>query len=92
MQKFLWISLLIVSIIAFIATLTSMNRGHKIEQQNDRICKLESSLAEYQKIQQITAEADKQAKEFEKELQADENTDNLDIVPADYILMQLHAD
>ena len=38
------------------------------------------------------AKADEQAKEFEKELINDKNVDNLDAVPDEYILKQLHAD
>lgn len=92
MQKFLWITLFILATALCISSMIANQRGIKIKEQDKRICGLEASLAEYKKIQQVNAEADKQAKEFEKELIKDESTDNLDVVPADYILKQLHTD
>ena len=49
-------------------------------------------MAEYQRINEVYAESAAKAEEFNKELNNDETTDNLDVVPADYILRQLHAD
>lgn len=92
MQKFLWTGLLIISLILCIAISIVIHRGGIIKQQEEQICGLQTALAEYQKIQETYLEAEKQAKEFEKELAKDENSDNLDIVPDKYILDQLHTD
>lgn len=91
MQKFLWITLLITAVALCIASSIAIRRGDVIKQKDGRICDLESTVKEYQKIQETYAEAEKEVKEFEKELAKDEN-DNLDYVPSDYILEQLHAD
>ena len=57
----------------------------------ERVNKLEVTVKEKDNLIKIYAEAGKQAKEFEKELNND-TTDNLDVVPADYILKQLQSD
>ena len=92
MQKILWITLFILAAALCISSMIANQRGIKIKEQDKKICGLETALAEYQKIQETYAEAEKQAKEFEKELAKDENSDNLDIVPDKYILDQLHTD
>lgn len=91
MQKFLWITLFIMALALCVASGVAVYRGEIIQQQDGQICDLKSTLQEYQKIQETYTEAEKEAKKFEKELAKDEN-DNLDYVPSDYILEQLHAD
>ena len=56
-----------------------------------RVNELEVTVKEKDNLIKIYAEAGKQVKEFEKELNND-TTDNLDVVPADYILKQLQSD
>lgn len=92
MQKILWITLFILAAALCISSMIANQRGIKIKEQDKKICGLQTALAEYQKIQETYLEAEKQAKEFEKELAKDENSDNLDIVPDKYILDQLHTD
>lgn len=57
----------------------------------ERVNKLEVTVKEKDNLIKIYAEAGKQAKEFEKELNND-ITDNLNVVPANYILKQLQSD
>lgn len=91
MQKILWITLFILAAALCISSMVANQRGIKIKEQDKKICGLETTLAEFKKIQEVYAEAEKEAKEFERELAKDEN-DNLDYVPSNYILEQLHAD
>lgn len=99
MQKILLISLYIVSLFLCIAIFIAYHRGMVNEQQRAKIESLQTDMARYKadveeshKIIEAYAEAEAQAKEFEMELINDENTDNLDVIPADYILNQLRAD
>ena len=91
MNKILWITVLILTISLSIVSSVAMRRGETIKDKDSQICKLQSTIDGYIKIQEVYAEAEKEAKEFEKELAKDEN-DNLDYVPSNYILEQLHAD
>lgn len=98
MKRILAISLCIVSVLFCIAILIVFHRGNIIEQQKQEIAKRDVMLQEkdmyiasMENAVAVYAEADAQAKEFEKELN-DDTTDNLDVVPADYILKQLRAD
>ena len=94
MKYILYVTLAVLLVTLFIA----IHRGLKIEKQSRQIseltedvAKLKSAVKDYERTIKIYAEAEKQAKEFEKELNNDA-TDNLDVIPADYILKQLHAD
>ena len=98
-MKVLAISLAI-SLIAFaVAVFIILHRGNVIDKQNSKIESLQTDVARYKadveeshKIIETYAEAQAEAKEFEMELINDENTDNLNTIPADYILKQLRAD
>lgn len=92
MTRILAISLVILGVVA--TWLFYCNKGLKAEltAANAAIAGLTASVQEMKDVVKTYAEAEKQAKEFEKELINDENTDNLDVIPADYILKQLHAD
>lgn len=72
---------------------TELNAANgQIALKDEYIFTLEHSVRELQNNIEIYAKADEQAEEFNKELINDETTDNLDVVPADYILKQLRAD
>lgn len=99
MTKLLSISLCIMFAFLCITSFIVVHRGAIIEQQNNKIANLELDIAKYRadaeeskKVLSIYAEADKQSKEFEKELINDTNVDNLDVVPDYYILKQLQSD
>ena len=55
------------------------------------VCRYKNSLAEMEKQNEVLLEAKKENEKFRKELAEDES-DNLNFVPADYILKQLHKD
>lgn len=55
------------------------------------VCRYKNSLAEMEKQNEVLLEAKKQNEKFRKELAEDES-ENLDFVPSDYILKQLHKD
>ena len=57
----------------------------------DDVCRYKNSLAEMEKQNKVLLEAKKENEKFRKELAEDES-DNLNYVPADYILKQLHKD
>ena len=99
LNRILLISLLITFVLLCVVSFIATHYKHINEQQNTEIADLRLDVArhkadaeESKKIIAIYAEANKQAKEFEKELIDDTNKDNLDVVPADYILNQLCAD
>lgn len=98
MTRILAISLCIISAVLCITIMIAVHRGNTIEKQDRRISELqynvaslETAVSEYKKTIDVYAKAEKETKEFEKELN-DDTTDNLDVVPADYILKQLRAD
>lgn len=94
--------LIIVAIMAAISLFLYMGNKHlktelnaangEIAHKDEYIFILEHSVRELQNNIAIYAKADEQAEEFNKELINDETTDNLDVVPADYILKQLRSD
>lgn len=94
--------LIIVAIMAAISLFLYMGNKHlktelnaangEIALKDEYIFILEHSVREMQNNIAIYAKADEQAEEFNKELINDETTDNLDVVPADYILKQLRSD
>lgn len=57
----------------------------------DDVCRYKNSLAEMEKQNEVLLEAKKENEKFRKELAEDES-ENLNYVPADYILKQLHKD
>lgn len=69
-----------------INTLESQKNDLKIE-----ISKKDEFIKEMEKINEANKQAEKEAQEFREELLVD-TTDNLDVVPADYILKRLRAD
>lgn len=99
MQKILLISVAVLAVAFGIASFIAVYRGNTIDKQKVKIESLTADMARYKadaeeshKIIETYAEAEAKAKEFEMELINDENTDNLDVIPADYILNQLRAD
>lgn len=92
LTRILSISLIILLVGLFFLAYKSNKLSEQLSAANDRIAVLQANMAEYQRINEVYAESAAKAEEFNKELNNDETTDNLDVVPADYILRQLHAD
>lgn len=57
----------------------------------DDVCRYKNSLAEMEKQNEVLLEAKKENEKFRKELAEDES-DNLNFVPASYILERMHTD
>ena len=55
------------------------------------VCRYKNSLAEMEKQNEVLLEAKKENEKFRKELAEDES-DNLNFVPASYILERMHTD
>lgn len=98
LNRILIISLIIAIAMAVFFKLQSNSREKQLTNAENRIIALETAvserdiiISEQKRIIEVYAQAKEEANEFEKELNKD-NTDNLDVVPADYILKQLHAD
>lgn len=91
MTKVFMTIMVVLGVVA--AWLFYCNKGLKADltAANAEIAGLTASVMEMKDLVATYAEAEKKAKEFEKELN-DDKTDNLDVIPADYILKQLHAD
>lgn len=99
MNRILTMALLVMIVLLCIASFIAVHRGNTIDKQKVKIDSLTADVARYKadaeeshKIIETYAEAEAKAKEFEMELINDENTDNLDVIPSDYILNQLRAD
>lgn len=92
MTRILLISLAIAIVTAFFFKLQSDKRLKRATDAENQVIALQTALSEQKLVIETYAKAEEQAKEFEKELINDTNVDNLDVVPADYILKQLHAD
>ena len=92
LTRILSISLIILLVGLFFLAYKSNKLSEQLSAANDRIAVLQANMAEYQRINEVYAESAAKAEEFNKELNNDETTDNLDVVPADYILRQLRAD
>ena len=92
MTKVFMTIMVVLGVVA--AWLFYCNKGLKADltAANAEIAGLTASVMEMKDLVAVYAKAEKEAKEFEKELINDTNTDNLDVIPADYILKQLHAD
>lgn len=98
MMKLLSTTLLFMSVILCIAIGFAVHRGYTIRDKNNQIKDLEVEIQslriekdQYLNIINAYNNAEKESKEFEKEM-VNDKTDNLDVVPADYILKQLRAD
>lgn len=92
MTRILTVSFIILLLSLFFLAYKSNKLSEQLSNANDRIATLQANMAEYQRINEVYAESAAKAEEFNKELINDETTDNLDVVPADYILKQLRAD
>ena len=90
-MKALVISFILLLMVAVFLFYSNKGLRTDLTAANAEIAGLTAAVAEMKGVVAAYAEAEKQAKEFEKELSND-TTDNLDVVPAEYILKQLHAD
>lgn len=91
MIRILTISLLVAVVVGAWGWYLADSRADTIKERDATIALQDKALAEYDRMQSIFAQASEQANKFEKELNNDV-TDNLDVVPADYILKQLQSD
>ena len=91
LNRILAISLAIAVAVGAWGWLLADSRADTIKERDATIALQDKALAEYERVQSIFAQASEQANKFEKELNNDV-TDNLDVVPADYILKQLQSD
>lgn len=91
LNKILLISLIIISCIAVFFKLQSDNRLLRATNAENRASALETAVIERDKMIEINSQANEQNEQFKGKLNED-TTDNLDVVPADYILKQLRAD
>ena len=99
LNRILLISLLVAVAVGALGWYLADSRADTIKERDATIADRDltiaiqnKELAEYEHAQSIFAQASEQANIFEKELNNDTNADNLDVVPADYILKQLRAD
>lgn len=90
-NRILFIGLIIAIATAVFFKLQSDSRQKRLTTAENQITALETAVNEQKRMIEIYAQAEEEAKEFEKELNND-TTDNLDVVPADYILKQLQSD
>lgn len=91
LNRSLLISLLVAVAVGAWGWYLADSRADIIKDQDAEIAVKDKALAEYEHIYSVFAQASEQAKDFEKELNNDV-ADNLDVVPADYILKQLQSD
>ena len=91
MTKLLMTIMVVLGVVAAWLFLSNKSLKNDLTAANAEIAGLTASVMEMKDLVATYAEAEKKAKEFEKELN-DDKTDNLDVIPADYILKQLHAD
>lgn len=91
MNKVLLISLLIAIATAVFFKLQSDNRLLRATNAENRASALETAVNERDKLIEINSKANEQNEQFKGKMNED-TTDNLDVVPADYILKQLRAD
>jgi hypothetical protein len=91
MNKVLLISLMIAIATAVFFKLQSDNRLLRATNAENRASALETAVNERDKLIEINSRANEQNEQFKGKMNED-TTDNLDVVPADYILKQLRAD
>lgn len=91
MNRILLISLLIAIATAVFFKLQSDSRLLRATNAENRASALETAVIERDKMIEINSQANEQNEQFKGKMNED-TTDNLDVVPADYILKQLRAD
>lgn len=91
LNRILLISLIIAIATAVFFKLQSDNRLLRATNAENRASALETAVIERDKMIEINSQADEQNEQFKGKMNED-TSDNLDVVPADYILKQLRAD
>ena len=91
LNRILLISLIIAIATAVFFKLQSDNRLLRATNAENRASALETAVNERDKMIEINSQANEQNEQFKGKMNED-TTDNLDVVPADYILKQLRAD
>lgn len=98
MNRILFLSLIIAIATAIFFKLQSDNRLLRATNAENRVSALETAvierdkmIEERDKLIEINSRADEENEQFKGRMNED-TSDNLDVVPADYILKQLRAD
>jgi len=92
--KIIGILSIVCVILVFVLSYTLKKINTLESQKNDLKIEVEKKnefIKEMEKINEANKQAEKEVQEFREELIID-TTDNLDVVPADYILKRLRAD
>ena len=91
MNRILLVSLIIAIVTAVFFKLQSDKSLLRATNAENRVSALETAVIERDKMIEINSRANEQNEQFKGKMNED-TTDNLDVVPADYILKQLRAD
>lgn len=81
---------ILILILSYTTNRINTLKGEKNALKTD-LQKKEQTIKEMEKINELYQEIEKENEKFKEQLNAD-TTDNLNVVPANYILMQLHKD
>ena len=91
LNRILLISLIIIALVAVFYRYKANNLKTELLSVKNENAVLRANMAEYEHIFELNKKADEENEKFKGKLNED-TTDNLDFVPADYILKQLRAD
>ena len=84
-----------VVVVLLFAVVFMFYSNRSLKAEKNALCldveRYKQSLIEMEKQNEVLLEAKKENEQFKQEL-SDDKSDNLDVVPAPYILMRLHAD
>lgn len=85
-----FVCVILILILSYTTNRINTLKGEKNALKTD-LLKKEQIIKEMEKINELYQKAEKENEEFRKELSNDDS-DNLDVVPADYILNKLRKD
>lgn len=85
-----FVCVILILVLSYTFSRINTLKNEKNDLKNE-ICKKEQTIKEMEKINELYQEVQKENERFRQELNND-NSDNLNVVPADYILDQLHKD
>lgn len=91
MTKILLIVTSVLALVAVFYCYKANNLKTELLNVKNENAALRANVAEYEHIFELNKKADEENEKFKGKLNED-TTDNLDVVPADYILKQLRAD
>lgn len=84
------VCVILILILSYTTNRINTLKGEKNAIKND-LLKKEQTIKEMEKINELYQKAEAENERFRETLNSD-TTDNLNVVPANYILMQLHKD